>query len=262
MLMDRKFLWLILIVAVGSPAALYLWREANRDQPQSPPAPASIAEPPIRYPIEADGSAAESLPPLGDSDGIVRRALAALFGPRLENLFISQDIVRRVVATVDNLPRDHVSSRLMPVKPAHGLLLTTQTERGLALGPENAARYRPYVRLAQAVPTDKLVAVYTRFYPLLQQQYEGLGYPDGYFNDRVVQVIDHMLATPDVDGPLLLVQERVLYEFADPTLEELSAGQKILLRIGAENRVKIKAKLREIRQALTSQNAIEDFPAP
>jgi hypothetical protein len=132
----------------------------------------------------------------------------------------------------------------------------------LALHGENAGRYTPYVGLAEAVPTDKLVAVYVRFYPLLQQQYESLGYPNAYFNDRVVQVIDHLLATPEVKGQPLLVQRQVLYEFADPALEELSAGQKILIRIGAGNRAKIRAKLQEFRQALTSANARKDLPAP
>jgi hypothetical protein len=40
--------------------------------------------------------------------------------------------------------------------------------------------------------------------------------------------------------------------FADPKLESLSAGQKIVLRVGRENREKLKSKLREIRHALTS----------
>jgi hypothetical protein len=47
-----------------------------------------------------------------------------------------------------------------------------------------------------------------------------------------------------------LVQPRVLYEYADPNLENLSAGQKTLIRMGRANALKIKAKLREIRAAL------------
>jgi hypothetical protein len=42
----------------------------------------------------------------------------------------------------------------------------------------------------------------------------------------------------------------VLYEYADPDMEELSAGQKTMLRIGKENRERVKAKLREIRAAV------------
>jgi hypothetical protein len=42
----------------------------------------------------------------------------------------------------------------------------------------------------------------------------------------------------------------VLFEFADPDLETRSAGQKILIRMGAENAVRVKAKLWEIRREL------------
>ena len=59
-------------------------------------------------------------------------------------------------------------------------------------------------------------------------------------------------APPEAAEPLQLVQPEVLYEFADPKLETLSAGQKILLRVGKTNRDKLKAKLAELRQALVS----------
>jgi len=92
-----------------------------------------------------------------------------------------------------------------------------------------------------------------RFYPLFQQAYRELGYPDGYFNDRLVVVIDHLLATPDVPQPVALRQPNVMYEYADPALESRSAGQKLLIRSGPANETAIKAKLREIRAALTGQ---------
>jgi len=43
----------------------------------------------------------------------------------------------------------------------------------------------------------------------------------------------------------------VLYEFADPALENLSAGQKIVVRMGPENGKRVKDKLRAIRRELT-----------
>jgi hypothetical protein len=177
-----------------------------------------------------------------------------LFGHKLEEFFNLQDIVHRVVATVDNLPRENLPVRLMPVKPVAGWLVTTGKGESLALSPENAARYGPYVRLAETVPTGPLVAVYEHFYSLFQQQYEELGYPGKYFNDRLVEVIDHLLATPGVQGPVRLTQPKVLYQFADPKLEGLSAGQKILMRMGGENAAKMKAKLREIRDALAAKS--------
>ena len=97
--------------------------------------------------------------------------------------------------------------------------------------------------------------VYRRYYPLFQQAYVDLGYPDGYFNDRLVEVIDHLLATPDVAGPIRLTQPSVFYQFADPSLEERSAGQKALIRLGPENAAIVKAKLRELRKEVAKQQA-------
>ena len=124
-------------------------------------------------------------------------------------------------------------------------------EGSVAIGADNAARYAPYVLAMEAVDSAKLVALYVRLYPLFQEAYAELGYPSRYFNDRLFEVIDHLLATPDVQGSVALVQPKVLYEYADPALQDLSAGQKILVRMGGENEAKVKAKLRELKRALT-----------
>ena len=251
--MKRMFLWLIPVLAVIGLVALYFGGMGEKPQSQALPEATPAEQPPVRHPIDNVGPPAQSLPALADSDAALTDALAGLFGRKLEKFFNLQEIVHRIVATVDNLPRDHVSSRLMPVKPVAGRLMIVGTDERFALSPENASRYRPYMQLAAAVPAEKLVAIYARFYPLFQQQYENLGYPGRYFNDRVVEVIEHLLEAPDVQEPVQLIQPRVLYEFADPKLEGLSVGQKILVRMGAENRVKLKAKLREIRDALVAK---------
>jgi hypothetical protein len=74
-----------------------------------------------------------------------------------------------------------------------------------------------------------------------------------YFSDRLVEVIDDLLGTPFVQGPVKLVRSRVLYVFADAQLEDLSAGQKVLVRVGPENAALIKTKLREIRRELVAE---------
>ena len=76
------------------------------------------------------------------------------------------------------------------------------------------------------------------------------GYPNAYFNDRLIVAIDDMLAAPEIPSPKL-AQPKVLYEFADPAVETLSAGQKILVRMGPENAKRVKDKLRAIRRELT-----------
>jgi flagellar biosynthesis/type III secretory pathway protein FliH len=94
--------------------------------------------------------------------------------------------------------------------------------------------------------------LYVRLYPLFQQAYEELGNLDGYFNDRVIEVIDDLLATPEIIGPIALTQPHVMFEFADAELESRSTGQKLLLRMGPENAARVKAKLREFRERIAT----------
>lgn len=266
----NSVLWSITVAMLVGVAALYFFLQPETPEPQvqqpalapppPPAAPAEPEEPAIQHPIEAAQPAGEPaptappLPALAQSDAPMRDALAGLFGQkRLEEFFNLTEIIRRIVVTVDNLPREKVALRLMPVKPVAGAFAASGKDESLMIGTQNAARYRPYVRLMEAVPTRPLVAVYVHFYPLFQQQYEELGYPGKYFNDRLVQVIDHLLAAPEVAGPVLLTQPKVRYQFADPNLEALSAGQKILVRMGGENAAKVKGKLREIRGAVTRE---------
>ena len=122
----------------------------------------------------------------------------------------------------------------------------------------NSQRYQPLVQMIEAVDTAQAVALYRRLYPLFQQAYEELGYPGRYFNDRLVAVLHHLLQTPEPQSPIAVqltpvrtdvpnTRPWVRYEFADPKLEALSSGQKILLRMGSDNRVRAKALLRDLR---------------
>jgi len=120
------------------------------------------------------------------------------------------------------------------------------------LGAENGARYAPLMTALQAADAQAIADLYLRWYPLFQEAYRGLGYPNRHFNDRVVAVIDHLLATPQPQGPVELVRPKVIYHFADPELEKRSSGQKVLLRVGPQNAAAIKAKLKEIRDRIAS----------
>ena len=251
------------LLGAAAGGAYYLWQRQSEPVASRAPAPAvapqpaaqaSVEPPRVEHPVEQAGPAPAppmALPALDQSDALLRETLAGILGAAaLEELLRPQDFVRNVVATVDNLPRKSVALRLSPLKPVAGAFRVTGPDGALVAG-DNAARYAPYVRAMEAIDSAKLVAVYVRLYPLFQQAYTELGYPSRYFNDRVFEVLDDLLAAPEVRGPLALTQPKVLYEYADPALQGLSAGQKIMVRMGAENETKVKAKLREIKRALT-----------
>lgn len=255
-----------LLVLLGGVLAVsyYYWQQRTKQEAQPPlrveaPAREVPDEPRIRHPIQeaqrpAPAQEPEPFPALDESDAAMRRALMGLLGPEsVQKFFHLDNMVRRVVVTVDNLPRKQIPMRYQPLKPVARKFLTSGAAEAVFIHPDNNRRYTPYVRLAEAVDSKKLVAAYVHFYTLFQQAYEELGYPSGYFNDRLVEVIDDLLAAPEVQAPVKLVRPKVMYQFADPDLEARSAGQKILIRMGRENAAVIKAKLQEIRYELTGQ---------
>ena len=222
------------------------------------PGSAPEEEPPAGpvHPLEETaGAAAEQpadlrpLPPLEESDQYFKMELADLFGKSLDEKLVEDSLVERVVATIDNLPRERIADRIKPMSGISGQLLVSEgdAEGEFVLSPENYQRYDTIVALVANADTADMEGLYRRYYPLLQKAYVNLGYPDGYFNDRVIEVIDHLLETPEVEGPVKLLRPHVLYEYADPELEKLSPGQKLLLRMGNEHAAKIKEKLREFR---------------
>lgn len=221
----------------------------------SAPAPAP-AEPAIKYPMQ----------PASQPEGApldITAALIDLLGRKAVATFVQpQDFPRRLVATVDSLGREHSSVLMWPVLPTPGRFTVQETPDGPVIAPENAARYTPLVLLVSTLDMEKVAALYRRMYPLLQQAYVELGFGKRYFNDRAVEVIDQMLAAPEpahpprvqlteVKGPIPSERPWVRYEFADPQLESLTAGQKIMIRMGLVNERRLKTKLTELRKYLT-----------
>lgn len=258
------FPWLVaaLVIALAGGIGYYYYYYLPAQQvPAAPaaktepaPAPPAEAKPAIANPLPA--TEAKSLPTLENSDSMMRESLAALLGSKAFNDFvIPTQLVRRIVATVDNLPRRSAPRRVMPVHPVAGVFRTTGSREAPTLDPANSARYATYVRAIEAVPTRPLVEAYVQTYPLFQRAYEELGHPGNYFNDRLLEAIDDLLAAPEAGTPVRLIQPKVLYEFADPELETRSAGQKILIRMGGANALKVKAKLRAIRHELAAAGA-------
>ena len=192
------------------------------------------------------------LPALDDSDRYFELSLADILGSGIGELLVDSALIEKFVATIDNLPRSTVAERIRPV----GRLERPFTADGqdgsgeFMRNPANYDRYDLLVNMLARADQAALVDTYQRFYPLFQEAYEKLGYPDAYFNDRVIEVIDHLLQTPEVDQPVMLVQPNVLYEYANPALESSSAGQKLMIRIGPDHAVRVKQFLEEMRDRL------------
>ena len=258
----KLLLGVIILIVFGVVGWQYRDQLFGPPQPEPTPAlePATAVEPAAdgspQYPMpEAPATAASGelvpLPSLDDSDAYFLLEIDATFGSAIESLLVREAVIDRLVATIDNLTRPELSEKIRPVGPLEDSFAADTADDGsTVLGISSYLRYDALVAYIYYADIDAVYDTYRRYYPLFQKSYERLGYPDAYFNDRLVEVIDHLLATPRPAKPIVLTRPNVLYEFADPDLEALSSGQKLMLRMGPSNAATLKRLLEKLRQKL------------
>jgi hypothetical protein len=260
----------VLTLAVG---AWLFWPQTPTTTPVEPPvsmAPPAAVEPSpsadVAQAASAPASAAASAPELQptetalpDTEEAITQALTELMGRTAVLTLVQTDgFAARVAATVDNLTRPHVAPRLWPLNPTAGRFSADADGR---ISAANAARYNAAVQLLDVVSPAQAVSLYRRMSPQLQAAYAQLGYPGQSFHARLIEVVDHLLATPavtrppvvsllDVQGPIKSQRPWVRYEYEDPRLQGLSSGQRVLLRIGPAHQKRVLAWLRELRALL------------
>lgn len=275
----KTWIPLILLVLVAAVAWYFLRPEAAPTESTEPPPPVvqpvepePEAEQPMPTPLpeteapeEEPEAAPEPLPELTESDPVATAAIGGLVGDAMAQRYFAPDnIVSRLVATVDALDSRQIPGVIQAVEGPQSEFEATADERPAdpilneqgdpipqyVLDSANFPRYRVYVEMLEAVDAAELADLYRQNEPLFEEAYRQLGYPEGGFQERLLAIIEQVLATPPVDQPIRLVKPEAYYLFADESLESLPAGQKILLRMGPENAERVKAKLTEIRAAL------------
>lgn len=274
--MNNKLVWGLIIVTLTVGAAYYIWQQQEepsiavvdsdnkaytddnsvKSSSKKPELATvntiteTVPEQPINKVPQSAHKYEEPLPELDSSDNAIKAVITKLID-NAAKLFLFKSFIRHFVVTIDNMPNAKLAQRYAFTSKVPGkFAVIKQAEDSILLDEKNYQRYKEFVALAERIDTHKIIAIYIRFYSLFQQAYEELGYANRQFHDRFVQVIEILLATPDVKDPILLEQPKVFYKFADPALESLPSGQKILLRIGYDNSQRVQSKLQELHRAL------------
>lgn len=188
---------------------------------------------------------------LEESDPVVRGLSDQLSKkPVLDKWLETKNIIRRFTAAVDNIanglsPRHQIGF----FKPAGDF---TAVKRGGTFypDPESYERYNVVADVFVSLDTEAAVRQFRRFKPLIQEAYAELGYPNTDFQITLAAAIEELLAVPVLEDRLALEKKVVSYKITAEELENLSAAQKHLLRMGPENVRKIQAKLREFAYEL------------
>ncbi len=265
-------LWVIVVlVVIVAAAAFYFLRDEAPAASQTVTTPVAVAPQAIAASSVASSVAAiveyqppmpvvevDPLPTLNESDSSILAALQQLRGEGLLQLLVPQEVIRKFVLAVNNLAEGKVIHEYRPVvSPPPPFVAETFSVmiEGAAVdqervAPANFQRYEPYVTTLALIDSDAAVAVYRRFYPLLEEAFRELGLKKPNFHSVLIAAIDNILAAPDAQGDLLLVRPKVFYQYADPALEQLPQTHKLMLRMGPENARSVKASLRQLRARL------------
>ena len=248
-------LWIIAALLLGvAAAAIYF---LNTARPAVAPADASRAAPkpapPAATPRTSLGgdSMAIDLPPIDQSDAIVRKLVSALSShPSIAAWLVTDGLVRNFTVVVANIadgepPAVHLS-RLRPA--ARFQVIDRNGE--LTIDPRSYDRYTPLVSAATAIDPTGSARLYATVKPLIEEAHRDLGYGNTSFDATLERAIVRLLSTPVIGDPVRVVPHGIVYAFEDPRLEKLTPGQKHLLRFGPRNVQAAQQALRNIALAL------------
>jgi hypothetical protein len=213
-----------------------------------PVAPSSVEAAPGAS--EADESAIAALPPLDQSDVLVRELVGQLSShPTLAAWLATDGLIRTFAGVVANVAQGDSPAPFMWSMAPREKFSVRKTEGGLIVDPRSYRRYDRFAAAFASLDVEGTAQLYARLRPLLARAYRDLGYEDS-FHDALVAAMRRLLETPVIEGPTQLTPRLITFEFADADLEQLDAAQRHFLRMGPANVQRIQTKLRELAPAL------------
>ncbi len=230
----------------------------QRDEEQEKAEP-----PPLLEPIEAasDYVFPEPLPDLEDSDTELKEQLAQLSeADELRKWAPSEDLARKLTTVAYSLADGEVAYEYMSLPAPKGKFKVASKNKKTYINSDNYERYDVFVKAVQALDVDHTVAFYLHYWPLFRTAFAELGETDKSLQTEIMTAIDLLLETPDVEGDIELVRPSVYYKFADKELEKLKPAQKLLLRMGSDNRAAIKETLEAFKEKLNVDDTEDSAP--
>jgi hypothetical protein len=247
----RHIVWrigmaLLVLAALAAAAYFLLWRRAQ-PQPADVRVHTEQAVPPAASKPAAEAGEAIELPPLGESDPIVRQLVGRLSShPTVTAWLATDNLIQNFTVVVLNISGGRTPAKqLTRVRPTGEFQVRTEGSR-LWIDPRSYRRYDGYADAFAALDPRGAAQLYATLKPRIQDSYRELGYPEGDFDVVLARAIAELVKTPVLEGNVALASRSVMYEFADPRLESLSSAQRQFLRMGPRNVRLIQEKLREI----------------
>ncbi len=271
----RKLVWTLVMLGLLAGTGVALWRAyglrqaailAEGKQPQpvqemlSGPAESATAAPEATTPSEEFVHRADTsveFPPapvsMRESDGWLRQELPVIDQNPQLTLWVNEtpDLLRRFIALVNESAQGRVPRKLFAFWIPQESIQVKEVEGGeYVLDPASYHRYDRLAAAVEALDLELAWRLYQHLKPLIEEVYAEFGQPGTSFDQVLLNAIEHLLKTPQLQGEIRLIKPAVMYQYADPKLEALSAAQKQLLRMGPVNAAIVKHKLGLLRGML------------
>jgi len=188
---------------------------------------------------------------LRSSDIVVRELVSELSAhPKLVAWLANEDLIRRYVAAVDNVANGISPTTQFDFMRPTGTFRVVEKGDEITIDPKSFARYDLATQVFVSLDTDGAVALYREIEPLIDDAYGEISPPGSRFSDRLDTAIEHLLEVTPPSGDPQVKRKVVTYVYVDESLENLSGAQRQLLRMGPDNVLLIKAKLRDLKAGL------------
>jgi hypothetical protein len=243
-------LWIVFaaaFVVLAAAAGYYLW---HREPPKGQPAAAGVTQ--SRPAGEDTRGVAEpgeniELPPLDESDGVVRELVRRLSShPSIAAWLTTDGLIRNFVVVTVNIASGGRPERHLRRLAPQAAFRTQGVEGGLTIDPRSYQRYDGYAAAITAVDARGAARLYATLKPRIDEAYRELGEGSGDFDAVLERAMGELLRVPVVQDPVRVTPKPTTYAYADPRLEALSPPQKQLLRMGPYNVQPIQQKLRDV----------------
>jgi len=192
------------------------------------------------------------LPPLNQSDAFVRERLGEIGVPA--GWIAEEELVRRFATVLDSGSRGDYPRRQLGVLALGAPFGVLEQDGRLIADPANQARYAGLFAALDAIDPRRAARLLRFLSPRINEALAELS-SSADAEALLTAGLRQVLAVPVLTEPPELVRPNVFYTYADPELEQLKPLQKLLLRSGPENVLRIQAWVREFAAAFGINSA-------
>jgi hypothetical protein len=229
--------------------------------------PAPLSDP--AYPSQGDAQVLAPLPPvdaessapgaagyaeilsLQDAEAALPELALPLNADALwEKCLLQDKLLQRLLRALDDVALGEIPLSSCMFLRSQELFVGEDTGAGLLQSAKSEARYDAVVNCFCTIDPTAAAKLFARLEPFMQQALNGLGYRDRNVRELLRAAMAMLMTVPvPPEAPTLLTSDGKLYRWADSELEALNDVQKLFLRLGSRNMLKVRQQLSNLAEA-------------